>query len=382
MAGIGMLSPLLCAGAVATAAAFGPVPHARLAASSFAGARTRTRTRTGAAGLAAPPPPPPPSSAFSAFATGGGGGGGGGSAGSSGFGTYDPLGLGVDWDDPMVLDRAIAGPAGGSRSRGLGVNPLPLAALSASGLLLAPGGASADDVMSRGDFNPDTFRPICGASDGFYRFLQGTTRAVVGEDSFVEYAPLIAGGLLRIRLELCVVESFFNEAVGPFIRQNGISWILPLHETVETFIAGTVFALATTFILVGSTKLISVIALYGDVFVGAPARLFGGFCYDRARGKPVTLDVGFGRFKKRLVGPPASEGEDGEARSKEFGELNPAEVPVVIVSGAVKYAGEALGVVREGVEALDLFVGRYLVVLATGYILFKFVHFKVFPDFP
>ena len=42
-----------------------------------------------------------------------------------------------------------------------------------------------------------------------------------------------------------MVESFFNEAVGPFIKENGLSWILPLHETVETFLAGTIFALAT-----------------------------------------------------------------------------------------------------------------------------------------
>lgn len=34
---------------------------------------------------------------------------------------------------------------------------------------------------------------------------------------------------------------------------------------------------------------------------------------------------------------------------------------------------------RELVEGLDLFVGRYLVLIATGYIAFKFVHFKVFP---
>ena len=74
----------------------------------------------------------------------------------------------------------------------------------------------------------------------------------MGPENFSEYGPLIAGGLLRIRLELCVVESFFNEAVGPFIQQNGLNWILPLHETVETFLAGVVFSLATTFILVGS----------------------------------------------------------------------------------------------------------------------------------
>ena len=37
---------------------------------------------------------------------------------------------------------------------------------------------------------------------------------------------------------------------------------------------------------------------------------------------------------------------------------------------------------REFIEALDLFVGRYLVIIASGYIILKFVHFKVFPDFP
>lgn len=38
--------------------------------------------------------------------------------------------------------------------------------------------------------------------------------------------------------------------------------------------------------------------------------------------------------------------------------------------------------VREVMDAIDLFVGRYLVLFATGYIILKFVHFKVFPDFP
>jgi hypothetical protein len=37
---------------------------------------------------------------------------------------------------------------------------------------------------------------------------------------------------------------------------------------------------------------------------------------------------------------------------------------------------------REFIEALDLFVGRYLVLIASGYIILKFVHFKIFPEFP
>jgi hypothetical protein len=160
--------------------------------------------------------------------------------------------------------------------------------------------------------------------------------------------------------------------------------VLPLHETVETFLAGTVFALATTFILVGSTKILTVIFTYTDFLVGGPLRLLGGFFFDRARGKPVTLDVGFGPFKTRVIGP-----KDFDDSSKnqydyavDFSETAPAELPVVIVSGGVKAAGQAIGLVRELLDAIDLFVGKSLILWVTAYIAIKFIHFKVFPDFP
>jgi hypothetical protein len=74
---------------------------------------------------------------------------------------------------------------------------------------------------------------------------------------------------LRVRLELCVLESFVNEAIVPFVREKGLSWVLPLHETVETFLAGTVFAVATNFILLGSTKIVAVlVSLY--IFLKSP----------------------------------------------------------------------------------------------------------------
>jgi hypothetical protein len=203
--------------------------------------------------------------------------------------------------------------------------------------------AVAATTFSTGDFNPATFSPVCPASDGIYRFLQGTTQAVVGDQNFVEYGPLIAGGLLRIRLELCVVESFFNEAVAPFIEKNGLSWILPLHETVETFLAGTIFSLASTFILVGSTKIVAVIITYFDAFLGAPARLFGGFFFDRARGKPVTLDVGFGPFKTRVVGPPEEE-VTRETDLSNFQDANILSLFVILISGILKTGGELLKV--------------------------------------
>ena len=124
--------------------------------------------------------------------------------------------------------------------------------------------------------DPRNFQPVCPASDAFYRFGQTLIVGVVGPDSYKEYAPLIAGGLLRVRLELCVVESFFYEAIAPFIKENGLSWVLPLHESVETFLAGTIFAVASNFILIGSTKIVTVIFTYADIFFGFPLRLVGG----------------------------------------------------------------------------------------------------------
>jgi len=228
------------------------------------------------------------------------------------------------------------------------------------------------------NMDPSSFQPVCPTSDGLYRALQTTTEAVVGAESFREYGPLIAGGLLRVRLEFCVVESFFQEAVGPFVARNGVSWILPLHETVETFLAGVIFAFAATFILLGSTKLVTVAVTYADFLLGVPSRLFGGFFYDRAIGKPVTLDVGFGPFKTRLIGPPDEE----EETKVEILQKGPVEILVIGLSGVVKVFGLALGVLREVFDAIDLFVGRYLVIWATGYVLIKFLHYKVFPDFP
>jgi hypothetical protein len=247
-------------------------------------------------------------------------------------------------------------------------------------------GANAAITMPKeltATFDPDKFVPVCGASDTFYRLLQSTAQAVVGRENFVEYGPLIASGLLRVRLELCVVESFFNEAVGPFIKQNGLSWVLPLHETVETFLAGTVFALATTFILVGSTKILTVIFTYTDFLLGAPCRLLGGFFFDRARGKPVTLDVGFGPFKTRVMGPKdAEETSNDYDYSVDFSDTSASELPVVIISGGVKAAGQAIGLAREVLDAIDLFVGKSLILWVTAYVGIKFIHFKVFPDFP
>jgi len=209
--------------------------------------------------------------------------------------------------------------------------------------------AAADNaVISQGSLDPSSFVPVCPTSDGFYRFLQGSTEAVVGSESFVQYGPLIAGGLLRVRLELCVIESFTYEAVVPFVKKNGLSWVLPVHETVETFLAGVIFALASTFILVGSTKILTVIVTYADFLVGVPGRVLGGFVFDRASGKPVTLDVGFGPFKRRVIGPEVKEGE--EEAAVDFSKLGILQLIVVILSGALRLVGAAVGVSASGLS--------------------------------
>lgn len=237
--------------------------------------------------------------------------------------TFDPMGLA----DELLLEASPS-------------TQLPPSLVGASALTAFTPEAHAisSKLLNTGDMDPTTFNPVCPASDGLYRFLQGSTATVIGDDAFVEYGPLIAGGLLRIRLELCVVESFWQEAVVPFIARNGLSWVLPWHETVETFVAGVIFALASTFILIGSTKLVSVMAFYVDFFVGGPCRTLGGFTYDRAIGRPITFDIGFGPFKTRVLGP--SDEEALKPRKL----VGPVGIVLAGASGAAKVIGQILGV--------------------------------------
>ena len=44
---------------------------------------------------------------------------------------------------------------------------------------------------------------------------------------------------------------------------------------METFLAGTIFAVGTNFILLGSTKILSILFIYADVIVGMPSRFVG-----------------------------------------------------------------------------------------------------------
>ena len=218
-------------------------------------------------------------------------------------------------------------------------------------------------------FNPNTFRPVCPASDTFYRGTQQSAFYLVGGQSYEQYAPLIAGGLLRVRLELCVLESFLYEAILPFIKENGVSWVLPLHETVETFLTGTIFAVATNFILIGSTKIITVIATYADVFIGLPARLLGGFGWDRI-GDTSSLPAEDTKDDSFLLAP---------VRKVQAG--GPLSI-FLVAFGGLRVFGATSKFIRQVTEVADTFVGRYLVFTTVFYVILKFLHFKIFPDFP
>merc|ERR1719414_1855635 len=121
---------------------------------------------------------------------------------------------------------------------------------------------------------PENFRPVCPTSDSFYMVGKGVADGLLGSEG-QEYRPLAIEALLRVRLDICVLESFVYEAIVPFVQRKGLGWILPLTESLDTVIAGTVFAVALNFILFGTTKILAVLSIYHDFLIGAPLRLVG-----------------------------------------------------------------------------------------------------------
>ena len=79
------------------------------------------------------------------------------------------------------------------------------------------GGINLQDLANP-QLDPSLFVPVCKFSDTFYRGAKNSVLALAGRDVYSEYAPLIAGSLLRVRLEFCVLESFVYESIIPFIK--------------------------------------------------------------------------------------------------------------------------------------------------------------------
>jgi len=293
----------------------------------------------------------------------------------------EPAAQPTEFFDPLNLHSRDAGPGPGGV---LGASALALLGGSAAAWAAQP--LSLDSV--RKEFDPATFQPVCPASDGFYRLAQNVVITTIGPADYKVYAPLVAEGLLRVRLELCVLESYFIEAIVPFIRRNGLSWVLPVHESVETFLAGVIFSIATSFILIGSTKILTVLATGFDIVGGFPFRFVGGFGWRKLEDKALALkqaelkEAGieekerpWWRGPKPREAPPLEDVIDANKGSN-------SEKAQLALWGGLLGIGLTSKTLRQIVERIDSFAGRELYLLTVLYVGIKFIHFKVWDPFP
>jgi len=222
------------------------------------------------------------------------------------------------------------------------------------------------------DITPENFRPVCPASDRFYVIGKNFADALLGAEG-AEYRPLAIEALLRVRLEVCVLESFVYEAIVPFVQRKGLGWVLPLHETLDTVIAGTVFAVALNFILFGTTKILAVLSIYHDFLIGAPLRLIGFAVWPEKKVKEIPF------IQVNWPGTPPPEPVKEEDESPQG---SPPALPLAVFGGICKGYGVLAEFLKNFLEGLDTFVGRYLVLVSITYVIFKWAHFRIFPDFP
>lgn len=239
----------------------------------------------------------------------------------------------------------------------------------ATGLGLAESVAAQE--LAEQDLTPENFRPVCPASDGLYGFGKAAADGLLGSEG-AEYRPLAIEALLRVRLEVCVLESFVYEAVVPFVQRKGLGWILPLHETIDTVIAGTVFAVAVNFILFGTTKILSVLGIYHDFLIGAPLRLIGFAILPEQKPKETPFIQ---------INWPGTQ-QTTEEVQEESGPPPPPAAPLAVFGGICKGYGIFAGILKDFLEGVDTFAGRYLAFFSILYIAFKWAHFRLFNDFP
>jgi len=253
-------------------------------------------------------------------------------------------------------------------------------AITATGATLVSLGATAATStaawslpkLAAVDMTPETFRPVCPASDRFYVIGKSFADALLGSEG-AEYRPLAIEALLRVRLEVCVLESFVYEAIVPFVQRKGLGWVLPLHETLDTVIAGTVFAVALNFILFGTTKILAVLSIYHDFLIGAPLRLIGFAVWPEKKVKEIPF------IQVNWPGTPPPEPVKEEDESPQG---SPPALPLAVFGGICKGYGVLAEFLKNFLEGLDTFVGRYLVLVSITYVIFKWAHFRIFPDFP
>jgi hypothetical protein len=253
---------------------------------------------------------------------------------------------------------------------------------------------------------------VCPASDGVFRVGQKAALGLAGADNIENYRPLINDVLIRVRTELCVLESFSRETALPFIREKGLGWVLPLHETSETYLAGVVFMVGANFILLGSTKVVAILAIYHDLSLGLVCRAAGGLLgmatpeadaetrerefselaeKQSSEMKAVMLDAGLDKAAreartKEIASRYAALMEDTKSAADLRVETNAnsplasARAAAGAVSVPLKVYGKASGMLRNGLEVFDTFCSRYFVAFTVTYIILKTTHYVLFPN--
>jgi len=256
------------------------------------------------------------------------------------------------------------------------------------------------------------FSPVCPASDGVFRVGQRVALSLAGDSNIENYRPLINDVLIRVRTELCVLESFVRETAIPFVQTKGLGWVLPKHETSETYLAGVVFVVGANFILLGSTKVVAILAIYHDLSLGLVARGMGGLLGFMSPGdvrkareeefeklmtkqmeetKKVMLDANMSASEREQKTTEISTRyamemerikttQEDRERSDETSGVAKFRKGASVVAIPLKLYGTVSRKTREVLEVFDTFCSRYFVAFTVTYIIVKTLHYVVFPD--
>jgi len=256
------------------------------------------------------------------------------------------------------------------------------------------------------------FSPVCPASDGVFRVGQRVALSLAGDSNIENYRPLINDVLIRVRTELCVLESFVRETAIPFVQTKGLGWVLPKHETSETYLAGVVFVVGANFILLGSTKVVAILAIYHDLSLGLVARGMGGLLGFMSPGdvrkareeefeklmtkqmeetKKVMLDANMSASEREQKTTEISTRyamemerikttQEDKERSDETSGIAKIRKGASVVAIPLKLYGTVSRKTREILEVFDTFCSRYFVAFTVTYIIVKTLHYVVFPD--
>ena len=298
------------------------------------------------------------------------------------------------------------------RCVGAGEAPPPLLPGGALAAAAAASVAASVGAAQAAEIDPFfQFQPVCPYSDGVFRAGQKAALVVAGSDNIEDYRPLINDVLIRVRTELCVLESFARETAIPFVQQKGVGWVLPLHETSETYLAGVVFMVGTNFILLGSTKVVAILAIYHDLILGFPARQLGRLLglanVDGEAQAAETIDIlleeqaravrevmsdrelasaARSRETARISAKYAAkleevrEGADAAALERQTSALGKINRALALVGVPLGFYGLASLKLKELLELFDTFCSRYFVALTVLYVIVKTAHYVFFPD--